>query len=104
MNMEKDQSVIKLMEMLQNTLGKDAFVIEDHWDSDRFAIGIASPNNRKVLAYINTEGQPLDRYFVELELPPKDPTNDVPYENAGSYESVDWDTLVGLIEKHFKAA
>ena len=40
-----------------------------------------------------------DDYYVELELPPK-PNADFPYTPAGSFDAVDYATLLGIVERH----
>jgi len=95
---QKHESIVATISALTTRLGRDAFDIVDHWDGDLCAIGIASPDNHGVLAYISTYER-QDRFFVSLELPP-DPDEDYPYKNAGSTEAASIDELVEIVHNH----
>jgi hypothetical protein len=68
--LDKDPIIIALLERLGERLGPDSFDIVDHWESDLCAVGIASPRDHGILAYLSCYGEPEGRYHVELELPP----------------------------------
>jgi hypothetical protein len=96
---EKDPAINELLDCLHDRLGPDAFVLVDHWESDPCAVGIASPRDHGVLAYVSTFGQPPGRYDVEMELPPA-LGQDFPYRDAGRHADVDFETLTELIRRH----
>jgi hypothetical protein len=102
--MEKDQVIIELIEALRTALGKDQFVIADHWEADTASIGIASPHNHQVLAYISTFGESPGKFSLELEAPLTDPCTDSEYEVAGSHESIDFEALTEIVRIHFQTA
>lgn len=101
--MQKEQAITHLIEKLKTSLGEDQFVITDHWEADTASIGISAPHNHQVLAYISVFGESPGKFSVELEAPPKDQYTDSEYEVAGSYESIDFETLIEIVRGHFQA-
>jgi hypothetical protein len=97
--LEKSPAIIALLNALRERSGGDAFCIVDHWYADLDAIGIGSPHDRRVLAYVSCSGQPEGRYYVELELPPVAGDN-FPYEAAGSHEDLDLESLIAIVASH----
>src|SRR4051794_6149891 len=97
---EKDGRIIALLERLRQRIGSDTFEVVDHWESDLCAVGIASPRNHGVLAYLSIFGCPLDRYDVDLELPPE-PNSDFPYRDGGRFRNLDFETLARTVKAHF---
>ena len=98
--LQKDQSVIRLLDGLRARLGTRAFDVVDHWEADFCAIGIARPDNHGVLIYISTTAEEGDRCSVSLELPPQ-PGSDIPYTAAGDHEAASIDELVEIVRRHF---
>ena len=99
-SLEKDESIKEVIKKLYNELGKDSFIIVDHWEADLNAIGIDSPSNNGVLVYISINENEKDSYYVSLELPPSSEI-DLPYTGAGEFNSVNFEKLVEIIRKHF---
>ena len=97
--LNKHPAILDLIARLRERLGPDAFTITDHWESDLAAIGISSPRNAGVLAYLSCYGEPDGRFNVELELPPS-PGDDVPYQVAGRYWDLDFETLASIVSDH----
>lgn len=101
--LQKDETIVRLLAALCERLGVGVFDVVDHWDADLCAVGIARPDNHRVLVYINTFGQAEGTYFVSLEIPPK-PTDkewaDHPYTPAGDCEAHSFDPLVEIVQKH----
>ena len=60
-HLEKDPPLLAVLAQLQRDLGAAAFVVADDWKADLCAIGIASPANPRVLAYLSTWQQPSNR-------------------------------------------
>ena len=88
--LQKDQSIVRLLDGLTARLGPRAFDVVDHWESDLCAIGIARPDNHDVLVYISTNGESDERCSVSLELPPQ-PGSDIPYTAAGDHDAASVD-------------
>lgn len=101
--LQKDAGIIALLTRLSERLGPDAFVIVDHWEGDPNAVGIASPRNRHVLAYLSNFGSEADSYFVELELPPE-PDRDFPYTIAESRSDAEFEIVVEMVRRHLASA
>ena len=97
--LKKSPAIVALVHDLRERLGSDAFCLVDHWEADLDAIGIGSPHDRRVLAYVSCFGQPEERYCVELELPPV-AGDDFPYQPAGSHEDLDFESLIAIIASH----
>lgn len=97
----KDKSILDLLAQLEKRLGAKNFIVNDKWETDLCAIGIAHPKNPSVLVYICTYQKPSEKYFVSLELPPKE-GSDQPYEPAGDVQTSDFEELIAIIQKHFK--
>ena len=95
----KHETIVQVLARLESDLGPGTFVLADHWDNDSMAVGIARPSDQQFLVYISTLGCATDDYYVELELPPK-PNADFPYTPAGSFDAVDYATLLGIVERH----
>jgi hypothetical protein len=101
--LDKDPSILAVLERLWLRLGPDVFVLADHWEPDLCAVGIASPRNPGVLAYISCYGEAPDRFGYELELPPP-PGDDFPYIVAGSGSGLSFEELVGVVAGHLNRA
>jgi hypothetical protein len=99
--LQKDQSIIRLLDGLRARLGPRAFDVVDHWEGDLCAIGIARPDDHGVLVYISTSGEAGERCSVSLELPPQS-GSDIPYTAAGDHEAASLDELVEIVRRHFE--
>ena len=98
-DLEKDPSLLAVLARLRHDLGEVAFVVSDHWEMDLCAVGIASPKDPRVLAYLSTWQQPPDRYYLELELPGESDDN-TDYHVAGKWESIGYPELREQIARH----
>jgi hypothetical protein len=94
----KDQEIHTLIAWLRDHLLID-FVVVDHWDADRFAIGVAAPVDLHRLVYISSWKRPTNQYFVALETSPAD-GSDMPYASVGKFESVDRERLAHIVTDH----
>jgi hypothetical protein len=99
--LQKDQSIVRLLDGLRARLGLRSFDVVDHWEGDSCAIGIARPDNHSVLVYISTSGEPGERCSVSLELPPQ-PGSDIPYTAAGDHDAASLDELAEIVRRHFQ--
>ena len=100
-NLNKEESIKDVISKLYERLGENYFDIVDHWKDDLAAIGIGSPYNNKILAYISTCGNEKGFYDIHLELPPSG-DDDFPYEDAGQFNSVNFEQLVEIVCNHLK--
>ncbi len=100
-NLNKDESIKDVISKLYERLGENSFDIVDHWKDDSTAIGIGSPSNHKILAYISTYGNEKGIYDIHLELAPT-VDDDFPYEDAGQFNFVNFEKLVEILCNHFK--
>lgn len=99
MTRNKDESIEALLHRLDSVLGSEAYQVVDHWDGDRFAIGIVSPTDPRRLVYVSTHEQAKGRYFFECEEPAGEADDD--YQVADTGEQVTFETLVQAIRSHF---
>ena len=95
----KDSSIITLVERLHIRFGSDVFVINDRWEADLCAVGLAACDEPDRLVYVSTFGQPDGLYYVALEPPPAS-GDGFPYMPAGDRLDVDFEELVLLLGEH----
>jgi hypothetical protein len=101
--LDKDPAILAALDRLWSLLGPDAFVLCDHWEQDLCAVGIASPRNPGVLAYISSYGESPGRFGYELELPP--PFGDeFPYRVAGTGSDLSIEELAAVVAGHLDRA
>ncbi len=98
---EKDPLIIEAINRLKQELGDDAFDVVDYWDADLYAIGIALPQNHRVLVYISTYNIPVGKYHIQLELPSQDGEIDS-YKDVGNRDSLEFEELTKHISDHFE--
>ena len=97
--MVKDRAIVEVLRLLEAALGGNVFRIQDYWEPDLCAVGICSIRNSDFLVYISTYGKTPGFYFVSLEGPPPH-GSDLPYEESGRFETVDFTELVGIVREH----
>jgi hypothetical protein len=103
LQLQKDETIIRLLAKLRERLGVAGFDVVDHWELDLCAVGIARRGESKVLVYVSTHGQPESTYFVSLELPPESGNQEWanhPYTPAGECVARSFEELVEVIRKH----
>ena len=100
----KAKVVVDLVEFLRGRLGSEAFQVIDHWPEDPMAIGIASPRNAGVLAYISVTPEADTPYFVSLELPPESEWAEHPYTPSDERNECSIDELIKTISAHMRRA
>ncbi len=100
----KDVHLAALVEELRRRLGVDAFQIVDHWPDDPLAVGIASQQDARVLAYVSVTPGADDPYFVSLELPPEGEWADHPYTPGAERDACEIDELVEILSAHLRRA
>jgi len=97
----KDQTIHELLRRLRDRFGDAAFAVEDHWEADLFAVGIARPDEPGRLAYICTWTLPTTGYYVDLETPIKPQDDEGPhYRVAGRYNGPDFEQVAQLVAGH----
>jgi hypothetical protein len=94
---QKVPALIEVVHRLRRDLGTASFVIQDHWDADLSAIGLARPDDHRVLAYVSVYKLPVGEYYVELERPSRGKTSEV----VGTWPSVGYAVLCQLLGEHF---
>src|SRR5690242_9799065 len=94
--LDKEEVILDVLDRLLARLGPAGFDIVDHWDCDLRAVGVASPSNHGVLAYIYAAD---NGFYVELELPPP-PGDDFPYEVAGQHSGLIREQVVDIVARH----
>lgn len=99
-NLQKDPSILQLLNRLRADLGDDAFDIVDHWEGESSAIGLALPSDHRVLVYVCTEDLPQGSFSYELELPPNDETS--VYSVARRSDGCSYLELLGALSSHWK--
>ena len=102
--LSKAKVVVELIGVLRGRLGSDAFQVIDYWPEDPMAIGVASPQNTGVLAYISITPEADTPYFVSLELPPEGEWADHPYTPGDERNECGIDELVETIAAHMRRA
>ena len=101
--LDKDPAILAALDHLRSTLGPEAFVLADYWEGDLCAVGIASPRDPGVLAYISCFGEPPGRFWYELELPPP-PGDEFPYQVAGTGSGLSIEELAAVVGGHLDLA
>ncbi len=66
-NLQKDKSLIEVLNKLFHRYGESNFYLTDFWDADLCAIGIKNSIESEYLIYISTYRIKKNRYFVEVE-------------------------------------
>ncbi len=96
MKLQKHKSILQLLDRLN--LDERGWAINDHWEADMVAIGIATAENPNHLVYIGTFGLPEGLYNYDCETPTgPDPTD---YAEIDSGEEVGFDELLAAMERH----
>lgn len=88
---------MKLVGLVNNAFGSDAFAIEDHWKIDLCAIGFRKGNR---LIYVSTTGCKRNHYYYECETLQEDP--EMPYIEEDSDDNVSEEQLLEVISKFLK--
>jgi hypothetical protein len=66
MELTKDKTIRQLLSHLEQTFGKDSFRVNDYWDENLCAIGLADLKG-KYLLDLNTYGKQDNTFNLELE-------------------------------------
>lgn len=64
--LNKNKSILQLINHLENKFGFDQFIINDFWDADLCAIGISDPQ-KESLVYISTFSKKEGQYYISIE-------------------------------------
>lgn len=90
---------MRVVKRLHDDLAPLRFIVLDHWEADRHAIGLAAPDDHQRLAYISTWAHPDGEFDFELEVAPQkgaDRAYDVVMRNG----ACDYSTLRAAIKRH----
>lgn len=96
--MKKDARIVEVLQWLDTTL-HGQFVINDHWEADRSAVGIASPQNPQRLVYISTWKTSPNLFNVAFNVMPCT-GSDRPFETVGEFKGINRDELLRLTKQH----
>ena len=100
-NLNKSKKILHIVEFFQSKYGATNILINDHWDSDKEAIGLTDKSGQ-YLAYISTISDRDNDYYLALENPPVD--NELPYSPAGEFDNLSLIELENKLTKHLKLA
>jgi hypothetical protein len=95
-SMKKSKRIRMLLNKLQ--LKENSWIVQDYWESDLDAIGIASKEKPDHIVYVNIFGKANGLYYYECEVP-KD-SND--YEVVDKGDNVSFEQLSEIINKHLE--
>ncbi len=65
--LRRDKSIRRLLLILREQFGQQAFEIEHDVDTSQFAVFVRHPQERELRAYLFTYGQEPNRYGIHLE-------------------------------------
>ena len=99
MNFTKDESILKLLAILE--LDQRDWSIVDYWEADLCAIGIASNQKLGRLVYISTFNKKPGQYDYECEVLRE--LDAESYETVRSGTNVDINELLAIMEKHLSS-
>jgi len=94
--LNKDNAIRRLLHVLVDRFGPDAFAMSGRWEKDESAVGIYQPGEESMLAYIFTYGQESGRYGLHLEYPG---ANDL--SSTTMIENIELNYLIELLQAHF---
>jgi hypothetical protein len=100
----KHAAVAELIDTLRKRLGTHSIAVVDHWPDDPLAVGIASPKDPRVMAYVSVTPGAQEPYFVSLELPPEGESIDHPYLAGDDRNECALEELVHMIGVHMGRA
>jgi hypothetical protein len=98
MTHSKEPELIQRVDRLK--LHNHGWIIVDHWEADRCAVGIARNDHPRRLVYLSTYGKAQGKYDYECEEPTG--PNPPDYITTASGVDVDFDELFAAIERHLK--
>ncbi len=96
MTLKKDQDIINLLDRLQ--ISSRGWRVEDHWEADLCAIGIAKEESPRLLVYVSTYDRTSGRYDYQCETPADSGTDS--YITKASGENVSYKKLLRVMEDH----
>jgi hypothetical protein len=94
--LNKDNGIRRLLHVLLEHFGPDAFKMSGRWDKDVSAVGLFQPGDESMLAYIYTYGQDTGRYGLHLEYPGG---NDL--SSTTMIENIELSQVIELLKAHF---
>lgn len=95
---QKDASILAFLD--KAAIKARGWVVVDHWEADRRAIGFAANDEPSRLAYLSTWQKPPGRCYVELEGKPKD--SSAGYLTEMVVEDCDFDEALAIIGDHLR--
>lgn len=97
--LDKDDSIIYVVDYLLKRFGATEILVKDHWDADLCAIGLTDKSGQ-YLIYISTYGRNKNKYFISLETHSDDKI--FPDNSDGEFDDLTLEELEGKLISHFK--
>ena len=97
--LDKDRSIKRLLLLLAERLGPDAFAISQRRQDDFRAIHLCKPDDEATIAYVYSYGQAPGRYGLHLEYPD---LAENPLPPPEIYEDLGSERVVEIIALHFE--
>jgi hypothetical protein len=94
--LEKDKSILELIAMLP--IDAMGWIVIDHWQADRFALGIAHPRSPRRLVYVSTFRCSPHRYNYECEVPSGG--SSMEFDVNAAADGVNFEELLQVIREH----
>jgi len=79
-------------------LARRGWVVQDHWEGDQAAIGIAAGADRSRLVYVSVYGKEHGKYDFECEFAPT--AEGEAYRTGSRGEDVEMDELLRVLAAH----
>jgi hypothetical protein len=95
---QKDASILAFLD--KAAVSARGWVVVDHWEADRRAIGLAANDEPSRLAYLSTWQKAPGRCYVELEGQSKD--RSAAYLTEMVVEDCDYDEALTIIGNHLR--
>ncbi len=99
-SLAKDVYLKHLLLELAERFGIDSFVPSERWREDFQAVGIDTPNEPGLSAYVFTYGQEPGKYGLHLEYP-RHPDS-APENVANQKEGISLNDLVDILRQHLE--
>jgi hypothetical protein len=95
--LDKDNAIRRLLLILSDRFGSDAFAISGQWEKEVNAVGIYRPGEESLCAYLFTYGQETGRYGLHLEYPGVNGFS----TSTQMIEGIGLNHLIELLQAHF---
>jgi hypothetical protein len=97
--LNKDNAIKQLLLALAECIGADTFALTQRWTDDGKAVGIYTPGEDDLVAYVYTHGQNPGKYGLHLEYPGLEGSTEAALTEHG--ENIGLVQLIQLLRVHF---